>query len=295
MKYLIILLILPTLLFGAKILSYNVYDRNDRVDVMLTFDTPYEGVLRQSRQGNAIILKLEEAFIEAQKIKNVNSQYLGKLTLLPLGEHVEIVAEVAGDVTMQASKTSDSYGLRLRFMVPPANGSALRTAPVGETALNGLPTKSSNEFEQSYYIVIAILLAGIAILFWLKQNIAKRSAALHAQQPKTPWLSGKPDTEAEAIPASAIGDKEDIRIRFQKNLDASASVVMLDYGTQSYLVLLGNTTVLLDKFQDNIPVTQSEFEALLQSKHRELDSFFQLGSLPDEPFDSYKEKASGVY
>ena len=41
MRYLILLLLLPAFLWGAKILSYNVYDRNDRVDVMLTFDTPY--------------------------------------------------------------------------------------------------------------------------------------------------------------------------------------------------------------------------------------------------------------
>lgn len=303
MKYLITLLILPTLVWGAKILSYNVYDRNDRVDVMLTFDTPYEGVLRQTRQGNNIVIKLEEAFIEAPKIKNINSQYLSKLTVAPQGEHIEIVAQVSADVTMQASKTSDSYGLRLRFMSPAATESAVSTAPVDETALSGLPTKNSNEFEKSYYVVIAILVIGIAILFWLKQNIAKRAGAIQAQQPKAPWLFNKPASDAQtapsftpsAAPAGVIGDTGGVHIRFQKSLDATTSVAMLDYGTQSYLVLLGNNTVLLDKFQDNIPVTQNEFETLLQSKHRELDGFFQLASPADEPFDSYKEKASGVY
>ncbi|MBD3807006.1 MAG: hypothetical protein IE879_08050, partial [Sulfuricurvum sp.] len=87
-----------------------------------------------------------------------------------------------------------------------------------------------------------------------------------------------------------------IHIRFQKSLDNTHTVAMLDYGTMSYLVLLGNNTLLLDKFQDNIPITQNEFEALLQSKHRELDSFFQLApAAQDEMFDLYKEKASGVY
>lgn len=298
MKYLIAFLILPSLLWGAKILSYNVYDRNDRVDVMLTFDTPYEGVLRQTRQGNTIVIKLEEAFIEEPKIKNISSKYLNKLTIAPQGEHIEIVAQISSDVTMQASKTSDSYGLRLRFMSPSATVAAPSSAPVDETALSGLPTKSSNEFEQSYYAVIAILLIGIAILFWLKQNIAKRAGTIQAQQPKlkTPWLFNKPAAEVQPVSVTApVGDIGGIHIRFQKNIDATTSVAMLDYGTQSYLVLLGTNTVLLDKFQDNIPVTQNEFESLLQSKHHELDSFFQLGSPADEPFDSYKEKASGVY
>lgn len=297
MRYLLPLLLLPALLWGAKVLSYNVYDRNDRVDVMLTFDTPYEGVLRQNRQGDTVVIKLEEAFIEAPKIKNVNSKYLGKLSIVPQGDNIEITAQVSNDVTMQASKTSDSYGLRLRFMHPVATDTQEVIPPVDETAVEGLPTKSDNEFEQSYYVVIAILLIGIAILFWLKQNIAKRAETIH-NEPKTPWLFNKFSSEPKSAPATPIktsGDMGGVHIRFQKTLDNSHTVAMLDYGTMSYLVLLGNNTLLLDKFQDNIPITQNEFESLLQSKHRELDGYFQLAPAQDEVFDSYKEKASGVY
>lgn len=299
MRYLLPLILLPVFLWGAKILSYNVYDRNDRVDVMLTFDTPYEGVLRQNRIGNTFTVKLEEAFIDDPKVKNVNSKYLNKLTISPQEDHIEIIAEVANDVVMQASKTSDSYGLRLRFIHPTATTTALgETAPVGESALNSLPTKRSNEFEQSYYVVIAILVIGIAILFWLKQNIAKRTATMKSE-PKTPWLFDK-SSVAESKPTLSnslpiTGEGGGVHIRFQKSLDPSHTVAMLDYGTMSYLVLLGNNTLLLDKFQDNIPITQNDFESLLQSKHRELDGYFQLAPAQDEVFDSYKEKASGVY
>jgi hypothetical protein len=264
---------------------------------MLTFDTPYEGVLRQNRQGNTVIIKLEEAFIDAPKVKDVNSKYLEKLTIAPQGEHIEIVAQVSQDVVMQASKTSDSYGLRLRFM-PSTATTATETPPVDETSLAGLPTKSSSEFEQSYYVVIVIMLIGIAILFWLKQNIAKRTATMNTE-PKTPWLFNKTPKEPKAAPTAPTKAPTDIgggvHIRFQKSLDANNTVAMLDYGTMSYLVLLGANTILLDKFQDNIPITQNDFETLLQSKHRELDGYFQLAPAQDEAFDSYKEKASGVY
>lgn len=297
MRYLIPLLLLPALLWGAKILSYNVYDRNDRVDVMLTFDTPYEGVLRQNRQGNTVVIKLEEAFIEDPKVKEVNSKYLSKLTISPQEENIEIIAEVANDVIMQASKTSDSYGLRLRFTHPLPSNTIIQSAPIDEAAIGALPTKKSNEFEQSYYVVIGILVIGIGILFWLKQNIAKRTATLQSE-PKTPWLFNKSTAEVKATlsnPLPLSGDSGGIHIRFQKTLDPSHTVAMLDYGTMSYLVLLGNNTLLLDKFQDNIPITQNDFETLLQSKHRELDGYFQLAPAQDEVFDSYKEKASGVY
>jgi hypothetical protein len=301
MRYLLPLILFPVILWGAKILTYNVYDRNDRVDVMLTFDTPYEGVLRQNHQSNTFTVKLEEAFIDDPKIKNITSKYLNKLSITPKEDHTEIVAEAASGVIMQASKTSDSYGLRLRFMNPSATSEVLpKSTPAGESAVGGLPTKNGNEFENSYYMVIAILVIGIGILFWLKQNIAKRTETLR-NEPKTPWLFDKSTANPEVKPTtvtnpiSMTGESGGVHIRFQKALDNNTTVAMLDYGTMSYLVLLGNSTILLDKFQDNIPVTQNDFENLLQSKHRELDGYFQLAPAQDEVFDSYKEKASGTY
>lgn len=298
MKKLALLLLLPGILFGSKILSYNIYDRNDHVDVMLTFDTPYEGVLRQNRQGDMIVIKLEEASIDSPLVKTINSEYLQKLSISPNADHIQIVANVPANVTLKASKTSDSYGLRLRFnpllTSPMENNSATQNA----ASISSLPTKQGNEFEQSYYVVIGILVVGIGILFWLKQGIAKKTIKMR-EEPKAPWSfnsdkKSKPILSSTASLASTLGGGG-VQIRFQKTLDPSHSVAMLDFGTQSYLVLLGNNTILLDKFQDNIPISQNEFESMLKSKHQELDGFFQLGTTQDESFDSYKEKASGGY
>jgi len=292
MKKIILLLLLTTLVWGSKILSYNIYDRHERVDVMLTFDTPYEGVLRQNQQGDLITIKLEEASIDTPLNKNISSSYLQNITITPIGDQIQIIAKVSKNVVLQASKTSDSYGLRLRFSTPTV---VPLTAEDATGTVSSLPTKDGSEFEQSYYVVIGILVIGIAILFWLKQNIATRATAIHAA-PKTPWLfnTTSKNTAPLATPTSSIADGG-VHIRFQKTLDPVHSVAMLDFGTQSYLVLLGNNTILLDKFQDNIPITQNDFETLLRTKHQELDGFFQLGTTQDESFDTYKEKASGTY
>lgn len=298
MKKLALILLIPGILFGSKILSYNIYDRQDHVDVMLTFDTPYEGVLRQNRQGSIIVIKLEEASIDSSLVKTINSQFLQKLSISPNADQIQIVANVPDNVILKASKTSDSYGLRLRFnpqLTSPA-GSSVTTQD--SASASTLPTKPGNEFEQSYYVVIGILVIGIGILFWLKQGIAKKTIRMR-EEPKTPW-SFNSDKKSNTVLsttaslANALGSGG-VQIRFQKTLDASHSVAMLDFGTQSYLVLLGNNTILLDKFQDNIPISQNEFESMLKSKHQELDGFFQLGTTQDESFDSYKEKASGGY
>lgn len=286
----LLLLLFTTMVWGSKILSYNVYDRHERVDVMLTFDTPYEGVLRQNQQGQTITIKLEEASIDTPLNKTISSTHLQNITIAPSGDQIVITAKVSNGVVLQASKTSDSYGLRLRFS-PPTTMPTLSDSQ--EQVSEALPTKDESEFERSYYVVIGILIVGIAILFWLKQSIAKKTTALQSE-PKTPWLFNslpKASANTNNLPITDL-ENGGVQIRFQKTLDPSHSVAMLDFGTMSYLVLLGNNTILLDKFQDNIPITQNEFESLLQSKHRELDGYFQLTSAPDEVFDAYKEKAS---
>lgn len=298
MKKLALLLLLSTVVWGSKILSYNIYDRHERVDIMLTFDTPYEGVLRQNTQGDMITIKLEEASIDTPLNKNISSEYLKKIAIIQVGDQIQISAQVGNNVILQASKTSDSYGLRLRFTPPASIPLMGNGATEDQAAVSSLPTKNGSEFERSYYVVIGILIIGIVILFWLKQNIAKKATALHSE-PKKPWSFGSLAKNSTApSPGSTLSsgtDRGGVQIRFQKTLDTAHSVAMLDFGTQSYLVLLGNNTILLDKFQDNIPITQNEFETLLRTKHQELDGFFQLGHAQDETFDSYKEKASGAY
>lgn len=278
MKYLLLLL-LPYLLFGSKILSYNVYERSNRVDVMLTFDTPFDGKLSQNIKNDKIILKLQGASIEAPKIKNINTSYLHKMTLTPINSHTEIILQTATDVHMNASKTSDSYGLRLRFF----KGEPVSQAPVKKASVfadsTSLPTKQANEFNNSYYIVISILLLGILIMLWLKKKMG-----LPQTKGKQAWLF------------KGGAKKEGISVRFQKPLDPKNRVAMLDYEGQSYLVILGNSNILLDKYSGGKPVTtQSDFDKVLNENKSELDSYLRLDNTEEvEPLQSYKEKASGL-
>jgi len=276
MKHLALLL-LPFLLFGSKILSYNVYERSNRVDVMLTFDTPFEGKLSQVKQNNKIILKLDGASIEAPKIKNINTSYLHKMTLTPIGSHTEVILQTASSVNMSASKTSDAYGLRLRFMKASASTKAQEKKPNPLlSSFGGVETKAAGEFNNSYAVVIAILLIGIIIMLWLKKKMGPTTS-----KGKTPWLF------------KGASKKEGISVRFQKPLDPKNRVAMLDFEGQSYLVLLGTSNVLLDKYSQGKPVqTQNDFDRVLDDNKAELDSYLQLDNIDNEPLQSYKDKAS---
>jgi hypothetical protein len=266
-------------LFSANILSYNIYDRTDRVDVMFTFDTPFKGAITQNRHHNKIIIKLQNSSIESPKIKNIASSYVSKLTIAPIENEVQIIAKIASNVGMKASKTSDGYGLRLRFMTEvPTTQKGANTTP----NLSNLPTKPETEISMSYMVVIALLLLAIIALLIFKKRLGTKKAP---KKEKKPSIFGKGETKPN-----------DVNIRFQKSIDTNNKVVMLEYANESYLVVIGASNLLLDKFDANEVRTQNEFDEMLDSKHQELDQFLKIKkeSAPNqEAFESYKDKASG--
>lgn len=297
MRLLLLIFLIPLSLFASKILSYNIYDRTDRADVMITFDTPYDGDIKQGTSSSKIALKLYDTEIESPKIKKISSNFLYKLTITPMNGYTQITADIPSGIILKASKTSDGYGLRLRFTAksePQKTQESSYTQPQKNTptSLSGLPTKQE-DLSQSYYIVIGILIAGIIALFYVKKSLVKKGL----QKPKSNgWLfEATQDQQQEQTPKQASSPtlSNDASIRFQKKLSDQTSVVMLDFLNHSYLVLMGPNNILLDKFTDNAPVNLDEFEALLQTKQDELDGFLSGGYTNyNEPLRAYKEKAS---
>ena len=292
---LLLLFILPFSLFASKILSYNIYDRTDRVDVMITFDTPYNGIIKQSVSNGMIAIKLQDASIESTKRKKLSSKYIKSLTITPMANYTKIIATIPSSVMLQASKTADAYGLRLRFKTKVANvkNKITKVKSSINSPLSSLPTKKQNDISKSYYIVIFILMIGILILFYIKKKVIPSQTQQKSKpKSKSSWLFKENNqTQAQEV-------NPDVSIRFQKSIDTENSVVMLDFGEQSYLVLMGKSNVLLDKYKENKPVTQNDFETILQDRHKELDDFLHNDEVKSkekkEPLQAYKERAAAI-
>jgi len=296
---LLLLFVLPISLFSSKILSYNIYDRTDRVDVMITFDTPYAGVIKQSIGSSMITIKLEDASIESSKLKRVSSKFLQSLSITPMSKYTKIVAFVPNTVVLQASKTADAYGLRLRFKTKTVSKVQKNKNIAAKNSLSSLPTKKDDGISSSYYIVVGILIIGIIILFYIKKRVTPTSK-IKSKKSNTWLFQNTQETSKTVTNSSNTNSTNDVSIRFQKSIDNENSVVMLDFSEQSYLVLMGKSNILLDKFQDNKPVTQSEFETILQDRHKELDDFLNNEATPPqqevkkEPLQAYKERAAAM-
>jgi NADH:ubiquinone oxidoreductase subunit 3 (subunit A) len=285
MKIFIALALFVSSLFASKILGYNVYERTDRADIMFTFDKPFTGSLKQMRQKNRVILQLSDVSIESPKVKNISSEYLQKLTLTPIAGATQIIATVPDNVEMSASKTSDAYGLRLRFYVPKSTSKTSQATPNTATNISSLPTKPNLQFNTEYLIVIVILSVAIVVLLLIKRQMGTNTSA----KTKSSW-----PFKSKKAPQP--------NIRFQKALDQKNKVIMLDFEENSYLLLVGNSNVILDKFRDDEVVDDNGFNQVLQREQKQIDEYMRVedksGSRAYQPFsnsnyyDSYKEKAS---
>ncbi len=291
-----LLLLTPFLLYATKILNYNVYDRTDRVDVMLTFDTPYNGIVKQRTTDSKIILTLENVTIEAQKSKKISSKYVQTLMIVPLQNSTQIIAVAPTErVRFLASKTTDGYGLRLRF-TSKATHTKQRQTSSAQNSLAMLPTKKDENISKSYYIVISIMVIGIFILLYIKRKVVPNKETPKKVK-KDAWLFESTQKSKQTPQQNELNS---VTIRFQKTIDSDNSVVMLDFAEQSYLVLMGKSNILLDKFRENKPTSQQEFESILQSRNDELESFLATSSKhkderndkTQEPLQAYKEKAA---
>jgi hypothetical protein len=191
---LLLLVALNISLYASRILDYNIYDRSNRIDMVLIFDTPYKGKIKQSIKKSKIIINLENSYIKSSVSKKLSSKFLQSLTINQMGKNTQIVAYKNKPVSLKASRRSDAHTLTLRFTKKMGNTSrkSLSTA---------LPTKKESDMQKSYYIVSIILIIGILFLFAMKKKITQK------QQNKLPTKDFSPD------------DKENVTIRFQKKLD----------------------------------------------------------------------------
>lgn len=262
-RYFLLFFLSLTTLFASKILSYNIYDRSNRVDIMLTFDTPYNGKIFQKSEPNKKILTLFDTSIEAVKEKPVQSPFLEKLQLFPKPDSVQVVLNIKQNANLSISKTVDGYGLR--FRVNKASAPSVQPTSPQNQGLSALPTKAETVISNNYYLVLALLFIALVGAYFLKRAVLKKQGA---SSQGGSWLLNKVQ--------NGTGKSEGINVSFQKMIDTKNRVVLIEYNQQKYLALVGSSNILLDKFNSEEQITQSQFEQILRNNQQELDNYLNI-------------------
>ena len=114
MKFILFFVLFATQIFASNLLTYNVYERTDRVDIMLSFDAPYEGNIFQKREKDTTSLILNSLSYDQSASKDINSKIIQGLDIEPKQNSLVLNLRSNDAIIVNASKTTDSFGLRIR-------------------------------------------------------------------------------------------------------------------------------------------------------------------------------------
>ncbi|MBE0491751.1 MAG: hypothetical protein IBX44_05825 [Sulfurospirillum sp.] len=277
MRALILILIFLSSVFAANLLTYNIYERTDRVDLMLSFDAPYEGRILQKKGENITILTLEDLSFDKLVEKNINSSIAQAISISPNAQSTIITIKSDKNIGVIASKTVDGFGLRVRSK--PIETQAINTNE-NQLLENNVGKNRENILDTDYILVISVLIVLLLFMLWLKNKLLQQKGQLQA---KGSWLF------KDTLPK---GSKKEVHVLHKKTIDNQNSVVLLEFDGKEYLVMTGSSNLLLEKFSQSTISNEDDFEKAFEENRKKLDDFLRL---QDGGIDKYKSKASGDF
>ena len=304
------LLLFFAALWGSNLSTYNVYERSDRVDIMLSFDAPYSGAILQERKDGAITLLFKDLQNDQNIEKSVNSSILQELLFEPRGQDLTLVIKSDARVAVSASKTTDGFGLRIRVTPENAANSAAATAlspqeireNITETTnlsgdqnasnltssaqgaglnlgaqsgdINFMTQGMSDMIDYRYYSVLGVLALLSVVLLVIKAKLKNKQKTIKTKR-ENGWFE-------------KVKSDESVEIIYEKPLDDTNKVVLFQHLTRRYLVLTGTSNVLLDKFGEEQMTSEQDFQSFFEENQKKLNTYIENR----QTLDAYKDKAS---
>ncbi|MFP4331983.1 MAG: hypothetical protein ACOCP1_01405 [Campylobacterales bacterium] len=286
MKLLFVLCVSFLSLFAATNISdFNIFDRGDRVDIMLSFDSPYTGNISKQSGNEYINLLLGDLYISEDIERSFNNNIIETLKIYQDGANVNILVGTKNNSFVVASKSAEGYGLRLRFALPKseANSDVKSSDLQSEATTAQTPIDSVVQTQDIDYVRYSLVLGFLAILLLIMLFVRKRmglSSSGTLTQSKNSWLFG-----AKGF------NKDEIKILSQKQIDMKNKIVVFEAYTTRYIVSLSpNGTTLIDKIEKDTTIKpRNKFDAALHDSTEKLDSY--LG-VEDKGFEKLKRQAS---
>ena len=304
------LLLFFAALWGSNLSTYNIYERSDRVDIMLSFDAPYSGAILQERKDGAITLLFKDLQNDQNIEKSVNSSILQELLFEPRGQNLALVIKSDAQVAVSASKTTDGFGLRIRVTPENAANSATATAlspqetreNITETTnlsgdqnasnltssaqgaglnlgaqsgdVNFMTQGMSDMIDYRYYSVLGVLALLLVVLLVIKAKLKNKQKTIKTKR-ENGWFE-------------KVKSDEGVEIIYEKPLDDTNKVVLFQHLDRRYLVLTGTSNVLLDKFGEEKMTSEQDFQSFFEENQKKLNAYIENR----QTLDAYKDKAS---
>jgi len=221
-----LILFFATFLFGANLINVDFFPHKTFVDMLISLDSKYTGKVVKISQSEFYLSNINT---NKEITKTFDTEYLKKIGIKSYKNG--IVVKIDGkEKKIKFDLTPEGYGIRLRIVSKIKASNEVKQ-------IMAQNTQNSIDFV-TYFIILAILII-LAIILWF----IKRKA------PKLP-----------------IKNNISMGVLIQKPIDAKNKIVLFEFNKRKYLMLVGNTNLLLDVFDENMVniTTPKEFDEFLK-------------------------------
>lgn len=248
MKKLFFLLV-PIFLFSANLINVNFFEGKNKLDILFSLDNKFNGQVKKVNNSSFIITD-----IKTNKViqKEFNKKFINSIIISPADNGVKIDILANKKFKTSVALTPDEFGLRFRIeKIVPSN--------LNKTKEKIQFSTNQQKLDLFSYIIGIVILLLIAIFLWFLKR--------------------------KAINLPIV--KENMKVLAQKPIDAKNKVVLFEYQNRKYLMLIGNTNVLLDVFVDDITIPKNEVQ---------FDEFLKLNKKFDniQKYIQNAEKLKGI-
>ncbi len=285
MRILVLVLAFVAQIFAANLLSMSVNENSDSVEINLSFDAIFDGTIEQNATEKNVTLKISGISIDTKKDLSLSQNLLISRALLTKdgATGVYLTFETKKEIAFEALKNNDGYKLQLKIISKPAVTADANSTAKPLTANEKPIPEVDSEVSWRYIVVVTFLAFLVALMFYIRKKFAKPNG----KDAKTGWLLPK-GFKAEA-------PQDDVNVITQSFLDPNNKLMLVEYNNIKYLLLVGNTNVVVDRYYAEDANTQgSDFKQIMAENERKLAEFLK----PDKQisnFDEYRTKAEGDF
>lgn len=227
-------------LFAVNLTQYNIYDRNDRVDLMLSFDSAYNGDISQKKEKDFTLLTLNGLDYKKNELKDLNSKLISKISINSKDKKTYIMFQTKEDIALNVSLANDKFGLRIRATPKETKEKSI----VSEELPKAKSTTLEGADLTNYMIVMLILVLLLVVLWWLKRILRYKNS----------------------------GNSKNFTIIFQRPLDRNNQFIVLEYNFKRYTLIVGESNLLLEAIAFEKQENKTEQG---EKTEKDFDSFFE--------------------
>ncbi|MBZ7987185.1 hypothetical protein [Campylobacter canadensis] len=271
----VLFLLLASCVYASNLINYNIYKRDNYVDIMLSFDSPYENSeqMRILNSSDATEVVLNDLKIADKSSININLPYVKDILFYQ--KDTNTIINITGDekISIQPAITKDRFGLRVRIL-PLKNNANIQNNQI-------VYADDIQDFSYlRYFIVLCVLLVALIVLTLLKRKLAKNKHISVDKEFKIEDISSKASSFLSL-------NKTHCEILCIKRLDAYNTFVVLTCEKKKYHLIIGNTNILLSS--SAAIEEQQDYEKYFNENKQKLESMLQKNA-----FNEYKQKVGKI-